>query len=160
MGDTSSSFVSRQRSRCARLSRYPDQVRGSPRNNPAANSLRASGQSLRRRLNRDDLESVRLAVFPSDRDIFAGPENVVAEAIAGLVVIFSRRVVVEHPAGMLGAARLVHQASDLIILAAPESAHAAMLAMLAPQVGIDVPACVERGDKLIAVPVRAQREVL
>jgi hypothetical protein len=60
----------------------------------------------------------------------------------------------------LGAARLVEQAAELVILALPEPTHAAVLAVSVPQLGIDAPIGVERGDKFVAVAVGARREFL
>src|SRR5262249_40971918 len=44
----------------------------------------------RRRLDRDHLEGVHVAVFAADRDVFAVAKRVVAEAIPGLVVLLRR----------------------------------------------------------------------
>ena len=60
-------------------------------------------------------------------------------------------VVVEHPAGVLGAAGLVDQAADLLVVAVPEPADAAMLAVLLPELRVDVPLAVERSHELVAV---------
>src|SRR3974377_1512709 len=62
---------------------------------------------LRRGLDRGDHKGVQRAVLVADRDILAGSENVVAEAVSGLVVILGFLVVIEHPACMLGPPRLV-----------------------------------------------------
>src|SRR5262249_56994194 len=56
----------------------------------------------RRRLDRRHLEGVHVAVFAADRDIFAVAKRVVAEAIAGLVVVLRGLVIGEHPARVLG----------------------------------------------------------
>src|SRR5262249_37179531 len=73
---------------------------------------------------RDHLEGVHVAVFAADRDIFAVAKCVVAEAIAGLVVVLRGLVVVEHPARVLGTAGLVDEAAEFVVLAIPESPHA------------------------------------
>src|SRR5262245_47524044 len=101
-----------------------------------------------------------LAASAADRDVFAVTKHVVAEAIAGLVVVLRRLVIVEQPAHVLGAARFVDQAAELVILALPEPAHAAVLAVSVPQLGIDAPIGVERGDEFVAVAVGARREFL
>src|SRR5262245_59441687 len=114
----------------------------------------------RRWLDRIHPERVHLAVFAADRDVFAVAERVIAEAIASLVVLLRCLVVIEDPARVLGAARLVYEAAKLVVLALPEPPHAAMLAICAPQLGIDVSISVERGDEFIAVPLRTRRKVL
>src|SRR5262249_33489935 len=83
----------------------------------------------RRRLDRDHLEGVHVAVFAADRDIFAVAKCVVAEAIAGLVVVLRGLVVVEHLARVLGTAGLVDEAAEFVVLAIPESTRAAMFAV-------------------------------
>ena len=74
-----------------------------------------------------------LAVFAADRDIFAVAKCVVAEAIAGLVVVLRGLVVVEHPARVLGTAGLVDEAAEFVVLTIPESTHAAMFAVFPPK---------------------------
>src|SRR6516164_9021355 len=107
----------------------------------------------RRRLDRDHLEGVHVAVFAADRDIFAVAKCVVAEAIAGLVVV-------EHPARVLGTAGLVDEAAEFVVLAIPESTHAAMFAVFPPKVDIDASIGIERSDEFIAMLVRARRKFL
>src|SRR5262245_51257621 len=108
-----------------------------------------------RRLDRRHLEGVHVAVVTADRDIFAVAKRVIAEAIAGLVVVLGGLVIVEHPARMLGAAGLVDQAAELVVIAIPESAHTAMLAVFPPKLHIDVSSGIERSDEFIAMLVRA-----
>src|ERR1043166_2809637 len=107
------------------------------------------------RLGRDDLERVHLTVLVADRDIFARHEAVTGEPIARLVVLLGGLVVIEHPARVLLAAGFVHQLAELLLVA-PEPADAAMLAVLAPQLGTDAPVGIERRHELIAVPRRAR----
>src|SRR5262245_16567448 len=114
----------------------------------------------RRRLDRRHLEGVHVAVFAADRDIFAVAKRVVAEAIAGLVVVLRGLVIVEHPARVLGAAGLVDQAAELVVIAIPESTHAAMLAVFPPKLHIDVSSSIERSDEFIAMLVRARGKFL
>src|SRR5262245_27002584 len=114
----------------------------------------------RRRLDRDHLEGVHVAVFAADRDIFAVAKRVVAEAIAGLVVVLRGLVVVEHPARVLGAAELVDEAAEFVVLTIPESTHAAMLAVFPPKVDIDASIGIERSDEFIAMLVRARGKFL
>src|SRR5262245_41225405 len=82
------------------------------------------------------------------------------KAVAGLVVLLGRVVIVEHPATVLLAARLVHQATDLVLLALPEAPHAAVLPIAPPQLRIDVSGRIERCHELVAVARRAAREFL
>src|SRR5262249_17464392 len=114
----------------------------------------------RRRLDRDHLEGVHVAVFTADRDIFAVAKGVVAEAIAGLVVVLRGLVIVEYPARVLGAAGLVDETPELVVLVIPESTYAAMFAVFPPKLGIDVSSGVKGSDEFIAVLVRARGEVL
>src|SRR5664279_327977 len=118
--------------------------------------IRRSG----RRLDRDHLVGMRLAVLVADRDIFARAERMGAEAVAALVVVLGGLIVVEHPARMLRATRLVHQETVFVVLAFPEPAHAAMLALALPELHVDVGRAVERGDEFITVALRALREFL
>jgi hypothetical protein len=102
---------------------------------------------------------MHLAVFAADRDVFA--VSVIAEALAGLVVVLRRLVIVEQPARVLGTAQPVNQAAELVILALPGPTHTAVLAVSAPQLGTDAPIGVSSGgDKFVAVPVGAGREFL
>src|SRR5262249_20050246 len=87
-------------------------------------------------------------------------EGVIAEAIAGLVIVLGGLVVVENPARVLGPSRLMHETAEFVVLALPEPAHAAMPAMLAPELGIDAAVGAQRRHKFVAVPGRALREFL
>src|SRR5215471_8680274 len=117
-------------------------------------------RSSRRRLDRRHLEGVHVAVFAADRDIFAVAKCVVAEAIAGLVVVLRGLVVVEHPARVLGTAGLVDEAAEFVVLAIPESTHAAMFAVFPPKADIDASIGIERSDEFIAILVRARGKFL
>src|SRR5262245_65158164 len=81
-----------------------------------------------------------------------------AEPIARFIVVGGGHVVVEHPARMLRAARLMNQESNLIVLAVPEAAHPTMITVLMPQLRIDVSLGIERRHELIAVARRAVGE--
>ena len=96
----------------------------------------------------------------ADRDVFARTENVRAEAVTALVVVLGAPIVVEHPAGVLRPARLVHEEADLVLLAIPEPADPAVAPVLLPLRLIDVAVGLERRDELVAVPRRALRKLL
>src|ERR1035438_10365253 len=118
--------------------------------------IRRSG----RRLDCDHLVGMHLAVLVADRDIFARAERMGAEAVAALVVVDPGWIVVEDPARMLGSAWLVHQKADLVVLAFPEPAHAAMLAIALPELHVDMALVVERSDEFVTMTLRALREFL
>jgi hypothetical protein len=94
---------------------------------------------------------MQLAVVVSDRDIFARRELVRAEAEARLVVLDALGIVVEDPAGVLGPARLVDQATDLVVLALPEPAYPATIPILVPELRVDMADRVKRRDELVAM---------
>src|SRR3569623_1927669 len=83
-----------------------------------------------------------------------------AEAVTALVVGSGAQVVIEHPAAVLGAARLVHEEADLVGLGAPEAADAAMRTILHPLRIVDMPVGLERRDEFVAVPRRTLRKLL
>src|ERR1039458_9826670 len=94
----------------------------------------ACGGGIRRsgrRLDCDHLVGMHLAVLIADRDIFARAERMGAEAIAALVVV-----------------------------AFPEPAPAAMLALALPELHVDMALVVERGDEFVTMKLRALRELL
>src|ERR1700687_248911 len=101
-----------------------------------------------------------LAILVADRDIFARAERMGAEAIAALVVVDPGWVVVEDPARMLGAARLVHQKADLVVLAFPAPAHAALLALALPELHVDMALVAEGGEEFVTMKLRALWDVL
>src|SRR5664280_3714663 len=113
-----------------------------------------------RRPPRSTLSSSSAASDVYKRQIFPRAERMGAEAIAALVVVDPGWVVVEDPARMLGATRLVHQKADLVIVAFPEPAHAAMLALALPELHVDMALVVERGDEFVTMKLRALRELL
>src|SRR5215510_16218300 len=110
--------------------------------------------SLSRSFDANHFERVQLAVLLTDRDIFSGRKGMAAKPIARFIVVRSGRIVIEHPAGMLRAARLVNQEADLIVLATPEAPYATMITMRMPQLCINVPLGIERRHELIAMPRR------
>jgi hypothetical protein len=57
-------------------------------------------------------------------------KGVPAEAVSGFVIISAGGIVVEHPAGVLGAAGFVDEPPDLLVVPVPEPADATMLAVL------------------------------
>ena len=97
-----------------------------------------SSAALRRRLHRCDLKRVRFPIVVADRYVLAGCENVAAKPIARLIVVVPIGVIVEHPAGVLGAAGLVDQVADLVVLAFPEPTDAAAVPVLVPQPRVDM----------------------
>ena len=56
-----------------------------------------------------------------------------AEAVSGFVIIGAGGIVVEHPAGVLGAAGFVDEPPDLLVVPVPEPADATMLAVFCPR---------------------------
>src|SRR3954471_10736500 len=112
------------------------------------------------RLDRGHPERVQFAAFIGDRDIFAGYKLMGAEAIARLVVIIALGIVVEHPPGMLGTARLMDQASGPVLFALPKSTNATLVAMGLPSLRIDMSLGVQRSNELIAVILRSFRMLL
>jgi hypothetical protein len=73
-----------------------------------------------------------------------------AKSISRLIIVGAALIIVEHPAGVLAATRLVHQVPDLVVLILPEPTNPAMVAMLLPEGGVDVALRVQRGHELIA----------
>lgn len=78
-----------------------------------------------------------------------------AEAVSGFVIISAGGIVVEHPAGVLGAAGFVDEPPDLLVVPVPEPADATMLAVLLPEMRVYVSLGVERSHELIAMAGRA-----
>src|SRR5262249_11177104 len=77
----------------------------------------------------------------------------------GLVVVLPFGVIIEHPARMLGATGLVHEATDLVVLALPEPAHPAVVAILVPELRVDVSAAIERRHEFVTMLRRAGRKL-
>jgi hypothetical protein len=61
---------------------------------------------------------------------------------------------------VLGAAGLVDEAAELVVLAIPEPTHAAMFTVFPPKLDIDVSGGVEWSDELMAMLVRARGKFL
>ena len=72
------------------------------------------------------------------------------EAEPDLIVIPTPGVVVKQPLRVFCAARRMNQVSKLVVLALPEASHAAVLPVLVPKAGIDVPICGQGRYELIA----------
>src|ERR1700733_11022567 len=85
------------------------------------------------RIDRHDAKRLQLAVMSADGNILARQKNMCAEFVAGLIVVVFIGIVVEYPAGVLGAAGLVDQTTDLVLLACPKSPNAAVVAILLPE---------------------------
>ena len=58
---------------------------------------------------------MRFALLAADRNILAGRKGVRAEPVPGFVVIGPVGIIIEHPACVFGASRLVDEASDFIV---------------------------------------------
>ncbi len=101
---------------------------------------------------------MHLAVLVADGDVFALAEGMALEVEAGLVILHVFRIVIEDPASARTAG-LVRQTADLVVLALPESAHAAVVAVLAPGFLVNVTLGVERGDELVAMLCGPLREL-
>lgn len=117
------------------------------------------GRGSRRRLDRNHLESMHVAVFVADRDVFTRLEGVRGKPVARLVVLRGGLVIIEYPTAVLRPPRLVHQPTDPLVLA-PKPAHTAMLSMPAPEVHIDVSVRSKRGDELVTMLRGSGREFL
>src|ERR1700722_17953346 len=91
----------------------------------------------------------------ADGNILAWQKCMCAKFVAGLIVVVFIGIVVEHPAGVLGAAGLVDHTTDLILLACPKSPNAAVLAILLPEQWVDASLGVERRNKVVAMARRA-----
>ena len=138
---------------------------GSNRVEAESKGIDREGKELRfpplaRGLDRRDLKGMQLALVAADRDVFAGREGMPAEPISRFVVVGAAVIVVEHPARMLGAAGPVHQPSDLLVLALPESANSAVVPVFVPQMRVDMADLVERRHELVTTVPRAHREFL
>jgi hypothetical protein len=84
---------------------------------------------------------------------------VIAEPVAGLVVLVRVQVVVEEPGGSPGTARAVDEPSALVRFAGPETPDPALRPLLAPEIRIEMAVRVERRDDLVSVPDTALREL-
>src|SRR6267142_4332835 len=90
------------------------------------------GHGQHDRIDCDNPKRVELAALPADRDVFTRPKGMRFKTVAGLVVVILVVTVVEDPARAVGAARLVDEATDLVVFAIPESANAAIVPILFP----------------------------
>jgi hypothetical protein len=81
-----------------------------------------------------------------DGDIFSPPKHMVAEAVAGFVIIrIAEEIVMERPR----ASWLSDQVTDLIVLSLPETHHTATVPVRFPSGMVDVAIVIERRGKLI-----------
>src|ERR1700733_5306143 len=94
----------------------------------------------------------------ADGNILAWQKCMCAKFVAGLIDIVFIGIVVEYPAGVLGATGLVDQTTDLVLLACPKSPNAAVLAILLPEQWVDASQGVERRNKVVAMARRAARK--
>ena len=82
-----------------------------------------------------------------DRDILALDEGVIAEPVAGFVIVFiTVNVIVEGPAS----AGFADQVADLIVLSFPEAAYPAFVVKRGSLRCIDLAVRIEGGGKFIA----------
>jgi hypothetical protein len=82
------------------------------------------------------------------------------ESIARLIIVYRLGVVIKYPPGVLGAAGLVDEPTDLVALTLPEPADPAMVAVLVPEMGVDVPAAIEGRYELVTMMPGACRKLL
>jgi hypothetical protein len=61
-----------------------------------------------------------------------------AELVTGYIVIILVRIIVENPPSMFSATRLMHETTDFVVLACPESPNPAVVTILLPENRIDV----------------------
>jgi hypothetical protein len=103
------------------------------------------GASLQR-LDHDDTERTHLVVMLLDGDIFSPSKDMVAEAIAGFVIVrIAKEIVMKRPR----ASRLSDQVTDLIVLSLPETQHTATIPERFPSGMVDLAIVIERRGKLI-----------
>jgi len=100
--------------------------------------------------DRNDPEGV-IGVLIAERQVFARREMMGSKSVTYLIIVRTLLVVVKDPTGMLVAAGLMGEKSELFIVAAPETADPALIAMRVPERGIDMTTGIERSDELIAV---------
>src|ERR1700733_3331688 len=91
----------------------------------------------------------------ADGNILAWQKCMCAKFVASLIVVVFIGIVVEYPAGVLGATGFVDQTTDLVFLACPKSPNSAVLAILLPEQRVDVSLGVERRNKVVAMARRA-----
>src|ERR1700731_1015006 len=107
------------------------------------------------RIDGHDAKRLQLAVMSADGNILAGQKRMCAEFVTGLIVVVFIGIVVEHPAGVLGATGLVDQTTNLVLLACPKSPNPAVVAILLPEQRVDASLGVERRNKVVAVRLRS-----
>ena len=90
-------------------------------------------------IDRHDAKRLQVAVLSADGNILAWKKCMCAEFVAGLIVVILVGIVVENPACVLGAARLVDETADLVLLAGPKPPNPAVFPILLPENRIDVP---------------------
>jgi hypothetical protein len=76
------------------------------------------------------------------------------KAITGLIVIASALIIIEYPAGTFVSAESMHQPADLILFLVPEPPDATIIAMLLPELCIDMSRFVQGSDQVITMPSR------
>lgn len=99
----------------------------------------------RRRFHADDAKGVHVVAL-SHRDVFAGAEYMLAEAVAGFVRLIARNVIVKPPRP----ARRAREMADVDFLIGPKPYGGALIAVRAPQIWIHTPLGVERRNEIIA----------
>ena len=97
---------------------------------------------------------MQLAFMIADRDVFTVRKLVCAEPVAGLLVVVVAGAIIEHPACMLAASRLVNKRADGLVLVIPKPAHATVLSVFSPKFGVDVSALIEGRNQVIAMACR------
>jgi hypothetical protein len=78
-----------------------------------------------------------------------------AELVTDFIVIILVRIIVENPASMFSATRLMHETTDFVVLACPESPDPAIVTILLPEDWIDVSFGIEGRNKIISMARRA-----
>jgi hypothetical protein len=75
---------------------------------------------------------VHRAIVISHGYVFTRDERVITKPVTDLVVILPRGIIIKPPPRPLNFTWHVDEAPDLIVFIGPESAHAAMIAVLTP----------------------------
>jgi hypothetical protein len=96
-------------------------------------------------------KGVELAVLSANRDVIARQKRMCAELVAGFIVVVLVGIVIKNPACMFGAARLVDETADLVVLARPEPSNLAVVTILPPEDWIDVSYEIEGRNKIISM---------
>ena len=103
------------------------------------------------RIHRYDAKGVELAVLSADRDILARQKRMCAELVTGFIVVVLVGIVIENPACVLSAARLVDETTDLVVLSCPKPPYPAVVPILLPEDRVDMSLEIERCDEIISV---------